>query len=143
MANLRIIKRGDVSNQEMRRLLDQMFLGTPAPVCAVGQTWSPQIDIFETVGQYFLVVELPGIDPDEIEIMADRDHIKISGCRKPISPPDSYRVHQSEISYGDFTRAFRLPSLVNPDEASAAFEHGILTISLPKETPRRTTIEVK
>jgi len=142
MINLRVVNDMGRMNQELQRLMDRIFLGLDARVCLHGQTWSPQMDIYETPDAYLIVVEMPGIKPEEIDLVVDRNHLKISGCRQQPALGPALRIHQMEMDYGQFERAFRLPSPINPDEAKASCELGILRIVLPKEQQTEKTIGI-
>lgn len=142
MIKLRIVNNLAVVENEFNRLLDQVFVGFDSRVCLRGQSWSPQIDVYETQEAFIIMAEMTGLKPDEIEIVVDRNHIKISGCRPQplIAPP--LRVHQMEIDYGNFERAFRLPSPINPEAANATTEEGLLKIILPRVVSRQTRIGI-
>ncbi len=142
MIKLRIVNDLAVMGKEFSSLLDQVFVGLDTRVCLRGQTWSPQIDIYETKEAFVIIAELTGLKPDEVEIVVDRNHIKLSGCRPQpvISPP--LRVHQMEIDYGNFERAFHLPSQVIPEKASATTDDGLLKVILPREVSRQQKIGI-
>ncbi|MBW1947835.1 MAG: Hsp20/alpha crystallin family protein [Deltaproteobacteria bacterium] len=142
MISLRIVNDLTSMNQGLRRLLDQLFIGLDYRVCLAGQTWSPQMDIYETPEVYILVCELSGLKPEDVDVTVDRNYIKISGCRHQPSLSSPLQVHQMEIDYGVFERAFRLPSTIVPEEASATSEQGLLKIILPKEIKRQTKIGI-
>ncbi|MBW1709874.1 MAG: Hsp20/alpha crystallin family protein [Deltaproteobacteria bacterium] len=142
MINLRIVSDLNAMNQGLRRLLDQMFVGLDARVCLHGQTWSPQMDIYETPDVYIIVMELSGMKPEEVDVIVDRNIIKISGCRQQPTLSSPVHVHQMEIDYGVFERAFRLPSSIKPEEATATSEQGLLKIILPKEVHQQKKIGV-
>jgi HSP20 family protein len=107
----------------------------------------PNVDCFHTDEPHTLtiVVELPGVDPGSMQIAAGERALLISGERtRPLVPGRIYQ--QMEIEYGAFQRQVRLAEDVDPAEASATFENGVLTIVLPvadKAPPAgRFTIEV-
>ena len=107
----------------------------------------PNVDCFHTDDPHTLtiVVELPGVDPRSVQIAAGRARAVIAGERtRPRVPGRIYQ--QMEIEYGAFQRQVRLAEDVDPAEASATFENGVLTIVLPvadKAPPAgRFTIEV-
>jgi len=143
MIKVRIVKDMVAMSQELRRLLEQAAYGIDDRICLHGQTWSPQMDIYETPEVFVLIAETPGMNPEEFEVIVDRRHLKISGCRRQPSPPPYLRAHQIEIGYGRFERAFRLPSPIRPEEARASLEQGLLKMVLPKEVPARTRIEIR
>ncbi|MEW6266518.1 MAG: Hsp20/alpha crystallin family protein [Thermodesulfobacteriota bacterium] len=140
MIQLKIVK--DSLNKELESLLDQVFYHPHPRVCAHGQTWLPQIDIYETEEGFQVVAELPGSRPEDIEVVVDHRHLKLAGRRRPRTPENSYLVHQSEIIFGEFRRIFRMPSFIVPDRTEAALDHGILTILLIKDRAVKTTVEI-
>jgi HSP20 family protein len=75
-------------------------------------------------------VELPGVDPEAVEIVVEERSLTISGQRmRPRVPGQVYQ--QMEIEYGPFTRAIQLTEDVDVAGASATYEHGLLTVILP------------
>ena len=92
----------------------------------------PQTDCYRTDDPptLHLVVELPGVDPDSVEIVADGSALVVSGTRSRPSAPGA-RYHQVEIEYGPFQRNVRLAENVDPNGARASFRHGLLTVELP------------
>ena len=77
-----------------------------------------------------VIVEVPGIDPKSLAIVVSERTLAVSGER--VRDRSDGRVYQQmEIEYGPFSRKIRLSEDVDPDGASAKYEHGILTISLP------------
>jgi HSP20 family protein len=92
----------------------------------------PNVDCFHTDDPHALtvVVELPGVDPRSLQIVAGERLLLVSGERKRPKVPG--RVYQQmEIETGPFQRQVRLAEDVDPERAHAAFENGVLTIELP------------
>jgi HSP20 family protein len=92
----------------------------------------PNIDSYHTLEPHELtvVVDLPGVDPASVQVVAGERMLVIAGERKrPKVAGNVY--HQMEIEYGPFQRQVRLPEDVDPDAARAQFENGVLTVSLP------------
>jgi HSP20 family protein len=107
----------------------------------------PNVDCFHTDEPHALTVvaELPGVDPRSIRVAAGERVLLITGERA--RPQVRGRVYQQmEIEYGTFQRHVRLTEDVDPAQASASFDNGVLTIVLPvadHAPPRgRVTIEV-
>jgi HSP20 family protein len=92
----------------------------------------PNVDCFHTDDPHALtvVVELPGVDPQSVRIVAGERVLIVSGERK--RPQVRGRVYQQmEIEVGPFQRQVRLAEDVDPSRATASLEQGVLTIELP------------
>ncbi len=92
----------------------------------------PKVDCFHTDDPHALtvVVELPGVDAQSVRVVAGERLLAIAGERKRPQLPG--RVYQQmEIEYGFFQRRVRLVEDIDPEQARARFEHGVLTIELP------------
>ena len=103
----------------------------------------PNVDCFHTDDPHALtvVVELPGVDPQSVKVVAGERLLVIAGeRRRPQAPGRVYQ--QMEIEYGAFQRQVRLAEDIDPARASARFERGVLTIELPvvDEAPPAGTI---
>ena len=112
------------------------------------QGFRPQVDCYRTEDppELTIVVELPGVDPDSVDIAATPNALVVSGeRRRPQMPGRIYQ--QMEIDYGPFQRQIALPDAVDSAGASARYERGLLTIVLPiaqrPERRARVPIEVK
>ena len=91
----------------------------------------PNVDCFHTDEPHVLtiVVELPGVAPGDVNIVASERLLLIAGERKRPKVPG--RVYQQmEIETGPFQRQVRLTENIDPERATARFEHGVLTIEL-------------
>lgn len=130
--------------RRLNRMLDQAFTAWPFSNGAdLATGWIPATDIVETADGLRLVVELPGIRPEEVKITLENYALTIKGEKKQMVEENS-RVHRFERSYGSFERTFTLPNTLDPDRVAATFEHGVLTITLPKaEKARAREIQVK
>jgi HSP20 family protein len=92
----------------------------------------PPVDCFRTEDphQLTVLVELPGVDPEAVEIVVEERSLTISGQRQ--RPRVTGQVYQQmEIEYGPFMRAVQLTEDVDVGAASATYEHGLLTVTLP------------
>jgi HSP20 family protein len=101
------------------------------------QGFRPNVDSFHTDDPHVLtvVVELPGVDPETVRVIAGERVLVVAGERKRPQLPG--RVYQQmEIEYGPFQRRVRLVEDVDPERARASFDRGVLTVELPVvETP--------
>jgi HSP20 family protein len=108
------------------------------------RAWSPVLDISESKDAYNVVVELPGISPDQIDISLEDGLLTVSGEREFTQETSEQQFHRVERNYGSFRRSITLPSQVDADGIEAGYDHGLLTVRVPKAPeakPRR--IEVR
>jgi HSP20 family protein len=108
--------------------------------------WLPPVDIFEN-DQHEIVLraELPGLKREDIEIRVENNTLTLRGERKRDTEVKQDQYHRVERAYGAFGRSFSLPSTVNPEKVTAAFNDGVLTITLPlreEAKPRQIQVQV-
>ena len=94
--------------------------------------WVPNVDIHEEKNAYVLSVEIPGIDPKEIQISAEGNTLTIKGEKKYEKVADEKSFKRIESSYGRFFRQFTLPERVNMNAIVAKAKNGVLNLSIPK-----------
>ena len=107
------------------------------------RAWMPPVDIQETDDAYRLVAELPGLTKDDINVTLENNVLRLSGERKFEKDVAKDNYHRIERTYGSFSRAFTLPSLVSSEKVEASFENGLLTVTVPKAEqakPRKISI---
>ena len=95
--------------------------------------WVPAVDIYETAGKDFVVkAELPDMKREDIKVTVEDDVLTIEGERtlKRDEPRDQY--HRVERRHGAFRRSFSLPVAVDAGRVSAAYQDGVLTVTLPR-----------
>jgi HSP20 family protein len=108
--------------------------------------WIPPVDIVERENDYFVKVELPGVEKKDVKITAQNDILTIKGEKKMEHEKKGDNYRRIERSYGTFQRSFTLPSSVISDKIEASYDGGILTISLPKVAeakPKEIEVKVK
>jgi HSP20 family protein len=93
--------------------------------------YRPEVDVYrnEDPASLTIVVELPGVDPSEVKVIASPQALLIAGDRQ--RPKGYGQYQQLEIEYGPFQRQVRLAVDVDPEQATATYERGFLTIRLP------------
>ena len=94
----------------------------------------PATDIWETADRLVLVADLPGADPDSVEVSVERDVLRIA-ARSRMTPPAGYSLIHAEYRDGDFERSFALPGEIAGAGIEARFADGVLTLVLPKAAP--------
>lgn len=103
----------------------------------------PAVNVYETKDEYIFQAELPGWKRDEVSLDFENQTLTLSG-RHELMTDDGRQYHRVEGFYGQFTRSFTVPSLVNFDRVEAELKDGVLTITLPKrEEAKPRQIEVK
>jgi len=122
--------------REMDRLLNQAFRGAGehGDTTAALPIVAPRIDISETDREIRVRAELPGVDPDNVEVVVTDDLLTIRGEKRIERDEGQENFHVVERAVGTFARAIRLPFPVDPDQVRADFQNGVLMITLPKPT---------
>lgn len=129
----------------LRREIDRFFDDAVARVAPITASWTPAVDIRESKDAWEFAVEIPGVDPAQVEVTAEARVLKIRG-QKNITRSEAdeqSRWLSTERISGAFERSFRLPAQVREDAIEARYAHGVLTVTVPKaEVPARK-IEVR
>jgi HSP20 family protein len=127
------------------RLFDEAFQNWPFSDSRVlTSAWWPACDVFEDRDAVKIVAEIPGVRPEDVKLTLENNLLTIRGEKKQTAEERNERVHRYERSYGTFERSFALPGTVDPEKIQATYEHGILTVTLPKaEKARPREIPVK
>ncbi len=113
---------------------------------AEARVWQPPVNVYEDKDHLAIEAQLPGIDLNDIELSVKEQTLVVRGERKAETERSKDEYHVREARYGNFSRSFVLPSTVNPDEAKATYDKGVLTITIPKQEkakPRTIEIEAK
>ncbi len=108
--------------------------------------WAPAVNVYEDSEALYVETEVPGIDLKDVNISVTDHTLEVRGERKVEHEDntDGYRVREAQ--YGNFSRSFNLPKSVNPSEAKATYEKGVLTVKVPKQEeakPRLIPIETR
>jgi HSP20 family protein len=102
----------------------------------MGGTLAPRADISETDREVAVTMELPGVKETDIDVSLVGDQLTVRGEKKSEhedrQDDDGRILHRVERSYGAFQRTMTVPYRVDPDQISAHFKDGVLTIRLPK-----------
>jgi Molecular chaperone (small heat shock protein) len=105
----------------------------------------PRVDILETDKEVRVVADIPGVDPDAVDIEVRDNWMKISGqVDRESETGDGEQPYRYERYTGEFRREFALPVSVKEEEVSAEYKEGVLTVTLPKaEEQKRKKIIIK
>ena len=128
----------------MDQMLDESFIRVFGETSRPSMGLTIPIDMYERNGDLVIRTDLPGINPEDIDISINDDTLTIKGEFKSDDQEERENVHFQELSYGKFRRAVQLPSRVDPDQAEALFDEGVLKLTLPKtEMSKPRQISVK
>jgi HSP20 family protein len=109
-------------------------------------TWVPAVDIHEYADRFELYVDVPGVDPNKVELTLDGGVLTLSGQRTEQGTNDrgeEPQFERTERGIGRFYRRFVLPDTVDSEKVNATGKNGVLTVTIPKQAkamPRRIQI---
>jgi HSP20 family protein len=122
--------------REIERLFDDTFTRD-------GSDFVPAVDVKENGDEIRLEVELPGIRPEDVEIIAENGVLTVRGQKQAERKEGDDRFQVVERVYGTFMRTFQLPQGVDENQIRADFENGVLTVRIPKTAlPQARRIEI-
>jgi HSP20 family protein len=128
---------------EMDRLFDRFWDPEVPEGPALGD-WLPTLDVSETQDAVTFKVEVPGIDPKDIQITLQEQVLTIKGEKRREKEEKDERFYRTERAWGAFARSMRLPVAVDPKKVNATFKDGLLTIHIAKAlTPNGTNIPIQ
>ena len=122
---------------QMNRLFDDFFerpfgLSPFSGESDLMSDFAPRLDISETDQDYTVSAELPGLEPEDINISLDRNALTISGEKQAEKEDKGKHYYRVERSYGSFQRSIPLPDEVDEDKIDATFKRGVLKVHIPK-----------
>ncbi len=125
----------DLSDRDSQfgKSLEEMFRSI-SPVFTLSEcSWKPQMDIYETPEEIYILAELSGVSKDDLDIEINSKAIRIQGFRRPIPRVENANYRLAEIQYGRFERVLFLPVPIDTEKVAASFQNGLLTIRLAKQ----------
>lgn len=131
----------DQLQREVNRLFDSTNRGR-----VFNTPTYPAVNIWANQDGQIISAEMPGVDPEEIDIDVTGDALSISGVRKPDEIIKEARYHRRERNYGSFSRTIQLPFMVDTKKVEASFKNGVLFVNLPRaeaDKPRKIAINSK
>lgn len=121
---------------EMDRLFDRFFTGGPWGAFdgdgGALAAWSPTLDVDEDEKNITVRAELPGLDPNEIDLTVNGRVLTVSGEKKEETERQEKGYRYSERRFGSFRRSVELPAEVDANAVGAEYRKGVLTVTLPK-----------
>jgi HSP20 family protein len=143
--------------QDLRSAQDEMAQMSPMLAHALGlharqqgndramtTAWAPALDISERKDAYLVTVEVPGVEPEDLDITMEDGLLTIKGERQFTAESSEQQFHRVERRYGAFRRSITLPAQVQADQIEATFDNGVLQIVVPKaEEAKPKRIQVR
>jgi HSP20 family protein len=104
----------------------------------------PAVNLWVAPDKSVVTAEIPGVNPEEVELSIVGKSLTIRGSRKTDESEENNSYHKRERWYGKFSRTIELPFDVEPDKVEARFSKGLLSITLPRvEAEKPKKIEIK
>lgn len=128
--------------QRMRRQMDRL-MSQPGTGLAAAPSY-PAMNVWVNEDGAIVTAELPGFDPEGLDISVVNDTLTVSGDRCADDVGEDATYHRRERRCGKFTRSFQLPFLVESAEVAATLEQGVLKIELPRaeaDKPKKITVK--
>lgn len=129
---------------EINRVLGNLEDGTTSSATA---QWVPAVDVAEYADRFELLIDLPGVDPNAVEITLDNGVLSLAGAQQheksTAAAPDQPQQQRFERQQGRFYRRFILPDTADAENVRASGRNGVLEISIakhPKAKPRRIAV---
>lgn len=94
--------------------------------------WRPDTDAYETEEHFIVQVDLAGMDPAQIEVLADQKSLVVRGIRRESAVPGKKHFHKMEINVGPFVRRVDITVDVDPGSATAQYRSGFLYVTFLK-----------
>jgi HSP20 family protein len=123
--------------RRVNSLFEEMLQPGTAPAQIPEYSWSPATDIYEDEKSFYIEVELPGVRMDEVEVTSEDDSVRVRGRRQSSREMTRETVQRIERFFGPFERSFQFPAPVTGSKILARLEHGVLSLKVPKASPRR------
>jgi len=148
MPGLIIWKNQEINKlrRDMDRLFDRLWDDFGMPHFPRTSREVPFIDLYETEDNLIIKAEIPGLNPEDLDISITDDLLTIKGEMKQEFVQESENYHRMERSYGSFSRSLQLPCRVMIEDVEATYREGMVTIIMPKCKPgisQRVKIKVK
>ncbi|WGS54974.1 Hsp20/alpha crystallin family protein (plasmid) [Paraburkholderia sp. D15] len=132
--------------ESLQRQMSSLFGGFPSSIRSERLAAFPQINIGSTDNSIEIVAFAPGVNPGSLEVSIDKGLLSISGERAAAQPEtgDASRRYAQERFTGAFRRVIELPQYADPDNVTARYVNGCLSVSIGKREasqPRAITVQ--
>ena len=144
MSELEIWRSNQIERikKDMDRIFDRVWGEIGFSIIPRSAREFPHLDLTETDDKLIIKADIPGIDPEDIDISVSDDSIILKGEIRQESVNKMENFHRTERMYGSFSRTVRLPCRVQVDDVKAEYSRGILEISMPKCPGKRKKVSI-
>jgi len=140
MADVLSQRPSDFIGDEMERMM-RRFFGRPLFSETGEGFWHPPVDVHITDKSVLVRIDIPGVDPKEVEISIEDNRLLVRGTRTPCEEAaKDEQCWYNETRRGDFHRVIDLPENVDGSKAAASGENGVLTIKMPKKKEAKAKV---
>jgi HSP20 family protein len=122
--------------QQMRRMLEDVFGGSAGEMEERERRWLPSMDVVDRDNELLLRFDLPGVPKEDINVEIEDGTLVVSGERRSEQEERGERFYRRERSFGSFTRSIPLPEGIDPEQIKADFREGVLELRVPKPAQR-------
>jgi len=130
--------------RDIDRLMGRGFARPARAVAALSQWPQPSLDVYQKPKEVVVKASLPGVKPEDVEVSISGDTLMIKAETKGEEKVEEEDYLCRECHYGSYFRTVVLPHGLKSDKATASFDDGVLTLTIPKEAEAKPkTIEVK
>ena|SRR5712692_5363570 len=136
----------DYLTAHVERLWRQLLQGDPNQPQYSPAMLKPPVDVYETPDEVVVVVEVPGVRDQELDLDLEAGRLTIRGEKRNQHCPDARTYSQMEIACGPFSRTVDLPTEIDPDRTTVRYDDGYVEIHLPRmqrRVERRVRIRVE
>ena len=129
----------------LRREIDRLFEDAFGSGEGTRRAFGPPVDVHEDQQALTFEFELPGMSPEQVDVSFENGLLTVRGEKRATrEAKEGARYHHTERSFGTFTRSFQLPQTVDESQIEASFDHGVLSVRVPKaQRPQPKKIEIR
>ncbi|HCA41650.1 MAG TPA: hypothetical protein DEP28_00190 [Bacteroidetes bacterium] len=122
------------TNDDLLKTINETFDSLLFPFSNVSgkSNIAPRAEITEDKDNFYLNLEIPGVNKDDVKVSIENNVLTIKGVKKETYNKEEKNLIMNERYYGEFTRSFNLTKDINVNSIDAQFNNGVLHITLPK-----------
>ncbi len=129
---IRFVNDFDRMGSRFDETIAEMFQSMHPMFSLARSSWKPPLDVYETADEIFIIVELAGIDKEDLQLEINTRAMRIAGKRPGKQPAPKGRYRLAEIQHGTFERVLYLPVPVDTEKVNASYKKGLLHIRIAK-----------